>query len=161
MRSVNDRIKWFRAHRPKDETGVIRAGLCLRHTWMATDIPWVGLADANAALEYVRRHGHLRTNRNPPRGAWVFWWSSTHGHVAISVGDQRIVSTDVNGPGSTGEVGLGYPEIHWGHIYEGWTDWYGVPFTVTTPRTKRLRRRRGVLREKLRHVIRKLRGKDK
>lgn len=134
MRSVNDRIAWFRAHPPA------KPGMCLNHTWAATDLPWVpDQPDANAGVALVKRNGAMHTDRRPPRGAWVWWTSSTHGHVCLSVGDGRIVSTDVAGR-AVGTVDLTYPETQWGHHYEGWSRWYGEPFTVAP--TERQRRRR-------------------
>lgn len=150
-RSVKDRIEWFRTHKPA------AVGLCLRHTWQATDIPAVGKPDANSALSYVREHGHLNADRNPPRGAWVFWSSSTHGHAALSLGKRRILSTDVAGPATTGAVPLTYPETHWNHRYEGWSSWYGVEFPVRNSLRRRLRKRRSALRARLRAIAAKLR----
>lgn len=155
MRSVQGRLDWFRKNRPE------AVGMCLRHTWMATDIPAVGMVDANAALAYVRKHGHLVVNRHPPKGAWVFWYSATHGHVALSLGDQRILSTDVNGPATTGSAGLSYPETHWGHTYAGWSSWYGTAFPVGDQRRRHLLKRRETLKEKLARVRAKLRRKGK
>lgn len=134
MRSVHDRIAYFRAHPPA------AAGLCLRHTWQATDIPAVGMADANAGVELVKRAGYLHADRNPPRGAWVWWTSPTHGHVCLSLGGDRILSTDVNGPATTGTVDLSFPETQWGHTYAGWSNWYGEAFTTARTRRRWLRR---------------------
>lgn len=124
-RSVNDRIHWFLTTKPP---GV---GMCLRHTWLATDLPYVGIPDANAGWAYVKGNGKLYPkDRKPPRGAWVWYASPTHGHVGISLGDGVIASTDVNGPATTGRVQLSYPETVWGHRYVGWSDWFGESFTV-------------------------------
>ena len=151
MRSASERIAWFREHKPE------AVGMCLRHTWQATDIPAAGMPDANAGVAYVKKHGHLHTDRKPPRGAWVWWTSSTHGHVCLSLGDGRILSTDVNGPASTGTVALNYPEVHWNHRYAGWSSWYGVPFTTAADRRTRLQRLRDALRRRLAAVRKKLR----
>lgn len=127
MRTVAERIEWFREHKPS------AVGMCLRHTWLATDIPSVGMPDANAGAAYVRKHKRMHTDRKPPRGAWVWWASSNHGHVAIALGDERIVSTDVYGPATVGTVHQSFPETSWGQTYIGWSKWYGVPFAVTQP----------------------------
>lgn len=124
LRGVEKRIDWFLEHNPS------AVGMCLNHTWLATDIPPAGCADANACVDYVRKHGELRDSRKAPRGAWVLYRSSTYGHAALSLGDGKIASTDVNGPATTGKVPLDYPMTHWGHSYAGWTDWYGVRFPV-------------------------------
>lgn len=122
-RSVSDRIEWFRAHRPE------RSGLCLRHTWMSTDIPPLGLDEAEDGLAAVKRAGNLKTDRNPPRGAWVWWEGGESGHVCLSLGEHRILSTDVEGK-PTGTVPLSYVEEAWGYRYAGWSAWYGVWFDV-------------------------------
>jgi hypothetical protein len=150
MRSINERIDWFRSHTPS------AVGMCLRHTWLATDIPAVGLPDANAGVAYVKKHHKLHTDRHPPRGAWVWWTSSTHGHVCLSLGDGRILSTDVKGPATTGVVGLSFPETQWGQRYAGWSSWYGVSFTVASDRRERLQRRVMSLRKQLARVLAKL-----
>lgn len=122
-RGIEQRIDWFLAHNPS------AVGMCLNHTWQATDLPSVGCDDANAAVDYVKRNGELRGGGDPPRGAWVLWRSSTFGHAALSLGDKRIASTDVNGQ-PVGKVSIDYPSTHWGHSYAGWCDWYGERFTV-------------------------------
>jgi hypothetical protein len=60
----------------------------------------------------------------------VLWTSSTYGHAALSLGKHtvygwRIASTDVKGPATVGKVALNYPVTNWGHVYAGWTDWWG------------------------------------
>lgn len=122
-RGVEERIAWFATHLPD------REGMCLRHTWQATDLPAVGQPDANAGWQYVKDHGELQDG-NPPRGAWVWWSSPTHGHVALSAGDGMIWSTDVHGPRTIGKVSIAYPANAWGHKLVGWSDWYGEHFEV-------------------------------
>lgn len=126
MRDVEARLDWFRSHLPDN------VGMCLRHTWESTDIPTVGMPDANAGVRHVDKAGELHTERGsrPPRGAWVWWTSPTHGHVALSAGDSMIWSTDVHGPRTVGKVHIDYPVNAWGHTYAGWSDWYGVRFPV-------------------------------
>ena len=122
-RRPNERIKWFLSNKPSD------VGMCLNHTWNATDIPSVGCDDANEGIDVVKAAGEMRSGP-PPRGAWCWWRSSTHGHAALSMGDGTIASVDVNGPASTGVVSLSYPVNEWGHVYQGWSDFYGVRFDV-------------------------------
>lgn len=123
-RNVADRIHWFLTNHPGT------AGMCLRHTWQATAVPYVGIPDANAGWAYVKVNGHLHTDRNIPRGAWVWYSSPSHGHVGIALGDGMLASTDVHGPGTTGRVPDTWPEQIWGHTYQGWSDWYGETFTT-------------------------------
>ncbi len=136
-RSPNDRIKWFLSNKPSD------VGMCLNHTWIATDIPSANCADANAGVELVRAHKEMRSGP-PPRGAWCWWTSSNHGHAALSVGNGKIASVDVNGPQTTGVVSLSYPVDVWGHVYQGWSDFFGVRFDVGGDEERRSAdRRRG------------------
>lgn len=123
-RDVADRIHWFLTNHPS------AVGQCLRHTWQATDLPPVGMPDANAGWAHVRANGQLHRDGQPPRGAWVWWASPTHGHVALSLGDGFIASTDVRGPATVGRVPIDYPVNVWGHRYVGWSDWYGQTFQV-------------------------------
>lgn len=134
MRSPRKRLKWFLNNRPIDD------GMCLNHTWRATDIPNGGRPSAASALAWTRQAGKLRTDGKAPFGAWLYWsgGSDGNGHVALSARGKRIASTDVKGPATTGVVEQSWPVTHWGLRYEGWTDWYGVTFTVGTFRQRRL-----------------------
>lgn len=131
MRTFNERIKWFREHNPS------AVGQCLHHTWEATQIPATGTADANLGVALVRKNGKMHTDRNPPRGAWVWWTSSTHGHVCLSLGDGQILSTDVHGPATVGVVSLRYIEDVWHHNYAGWSKWFGVSFPVAQTKAQK------------------------
>lgn len=123
-RSPQERIDWFKSHLPE------AVGMCLRHVWQATAVPYQGISDANAGVRYVRNAGHMHHGDTPPKGAWLWWTSPTHGHVALSAGHGMIWSTDVNGPRTVGLVNDHYPQDHWGHTYAGWSDWYGELFEV-------------------------------
>jgi hypothetical protein len=80
----------------------------------------------------VKASGRYFTT-TPPRGALVAWKYGRHGHVAISAGAGRIVTTDPHtGEGRTGEEPLTYPH-RWGASASAriWTDQYnGVRFPV-------------------------------
>ena len=122
-RTVQGRIAWFMGNNPP------AVGQCLNHTWEAIRLPHGGIPDANAAVAYLRDN-HKLYQGNPPRGAMVLWTSPTHGHAALSLGHSRlrgwrICSTDVNGPATVGRVPLSYISVHWGHVYAGWSDWWG------------------------------------
>ena len=60
---------------------------------------------------------------NPPANVPVFWsgGSQGFGHVAVSIGNGHIISTDISGPGTVSIVPL--TEIHakWGLTFLGWT----------------------------------------
>lgn len=59
---------------------------------------------------------------NAPAGALMYWsgGSTGAGHVAISLGNGRIISTDATGPGVVGEISARTPTDLWGHPYLGW-----------------------------------------
>lgn len=72
--------------------------------------------------------GYRHGTSTAPLGALCFWGggSSGAGHVAISIGGGRIVSTDMPRSGRCGVVSLGTIGSLWGLPYYGWTDaWYG------------------------------------
>lgn len=123
-RGVEERIDWFREHKPE------KVGQCLNHTWLATDLPSAGCKNANEGWRFVADHGRMKRTGAPPRGAWAWWESDTYGHVALSLGNSLILSTDVNGPATVGVVPLRYIAEQWGHSYVGWSDWYVEQFDV-------------------------------
>ena len=59
---------------------------------------------------------------NAPAGALMFWGggSTGAGHVAISLGNGSIISTDATGPGVVGQISARTPTDKWGHPYLGW-----------------------------------------
>jgi hypothetical protein len=64
-------------------------------------------------------------DRRPPTGALVFWATGgPYGHVAVYVGNGRIVSNDINdvvpGEGGVYLVDFGLIESKWGATYLGW-----------------------------------------
>ena len=61
-------------------------------------------------------------DRNPPRGSLLFWDTGRRaGHVAISLGDGKIVSNDILTPGEIDVVPASLIERRWGARYLGWT----------------------------------------
>jgi cell wall-associated NlpC family hydrolase len=118
-RSVEARIKWM-FDKPYPE----RRGLCANWVWKACRIPLTNSPDARAAYDKAKRAGYINTNDNPPRGAIVWWTGGSHGHghVAISLGNRRIVTTDAYSKGvKTGEHSLGWVHQEWGLKYAGWS----------------------------------------
>lgn len=59
---------------------------------------------------------------NAPAGSLMYWGggSTGAGHVAISLGNGSIISTDATGPGVVGQVSARTPTDKWGHPYLGW-----------------------------------------
>ena len=65
-------------------------------------------------------------DRRPPVGALLFWSTGgPYGHVAVYVGNNRIVSNDIGdrapGEGGVYLVGVASIEERWGADYLGWT----------------------------------------
>jgi TP901 family phage tail tape measure protein len=74
-------------------------------------------------------------DHHPPGGAPV-WWGGGHGHVAIAVGGNKIVSTDLPTMGRVGLVPLSEPSTRWGKPYLGWSgDLNGKVFQFGPSRT--------------------------
>jgi hypothetical protein len=114
-------------------------GMCARTCWHALggdrgDPPAWDAASANVVYDKVKASKRFWTT-DPPRGALVIWKYGAHGHVAISLGNGRIMTTDPSGrPGKTGEEPITYPH-KWGASASAriWTDQYnGVRFPVAT-----------------------------
>lgn len=59
---------------------------------------------------------------NAPAGSLMFWGggSTGAGHVALSLGNGSIISTDATGPGVVGQIPARTPTDKWGHPYLGW-----------------------------------------
>ncbi|MGQ0846802.1 MAG: CHAP domain-containing protein [Sporichthyaceae bacterium] len=76
-----------------------------------------------SAADYWAQAGdrHL-DDANPPAGALVFWDTGKRdGHVALSVGNGTVVSTDIAGRGSAAAVALTTVSQRWNATYLGWT----------------------------------------
>lgn len=54
-----------------------------------------------------------------PAGA-LMYWGGGDGHVAISLGNGNIVSTDISGPGTVSTVAASDISSKWGKPYLGW-----------------------------------------
>ena len=54
----------------------------------------------------------------------MFWTGGSHraGHVAMSLGHGRIISTDLPYTGHVTRTSLSAPGAHWGLRYLGWTE---------------------------------------
>ena len=69
----------------------------------------LGLPNGHHRLERVRHQGQVDRSHRPPRGAMVFVNRTSSGHVAVSLGNWRAVSTQGHSPGSGS----------WGHRWAG------------------------------------------
>lgn len=133
MRDVDGRIRWALNNKPSGP------GRCAEHAWHAlggpADPPRQGLPDATAVADLVRDLGHMRTGP-VPRGAIRYWvgGANGHGHVAIETAERldpaRMVSVDVKGPGTVGEVPFSWFAANWPKLrYVGWS-WYWGRFNT-------------------------------
>lgn len=96
-------------------------GYCLQWSRERAAIGALQPDAASAWNHAMRRHPG---DRNPPRGAMVYWLGGSHGygHIAVAVGGGRIRSTDAGGSGRVATVDVGWPERAWGLSYAGWAD---------------------------------------
>lgn len=60
-------------------------------------------------------------DRNPPKGAPLFYRGGQYGHIVIAK-DDGMRSTDCPSAGRVGNAALSWPETHWGQQYLGWTE---------------------------------------
>lgn len=96
-------------------------GMCLYYTqeWLETPHAY---PDATTQWEQAK-HRH-KGDKNPPKGAPVFWTGGSHGygHACISVGGGRIRTIDQQYSGVTSEVPLDEISRDWGLPYGGWAE---------------------------------------
>src|SRR4051794_11091314 len=94
-------------------------GMCQQQTRL-----WAGTpARSPDAATAWRNVNHKHRDKNPPRGAFVFWVGGSRGfgHVATSLGRRRIRSTDAAGLGHVGTRPLGWFGRNWTSLrYAGW-----------------------------------------
>ena len=133
-RGVEDRLQWMVDNEPGE------AGQCAYWTWQALggdngNPPRWNCADANEVVEKTRAAGDLYTGSDPPRGAIVLYTSGTYGHMCLSKGDGKIMTTDPNGDwGATGTWDIDGPVDEWGQTYAGWSQRYsGTLLPMTEP----------------------------
>lgn len=78
--------------------------------------------DAATAWRHAKRRH--KGDKNPPRGAMVYWTggSKGYGHIAVSLGGGKIRSSDAGGNGRPATVDVDWPTRTWGMPYAGWAD---------------------------------------
>lgn len=96
-------------------------GYCLQWSRQCADI---GSKYPDASTAWKNATNRHKGDRNPPRGAMVYWTGGTHGygHIAVSVGGKKIRSTDAGGAGNVATVDIGWVEANWNLPYAGWAD---------------------------------------
>ncbi|MEV0645597.1 hypothetical protein AB0I28_10065 [Phytomonospora sp. NPDC050363] len=91
--------------------------LCLRFTALMYGWSYSGWNTAEIGGDYMVSHGRMKSGV-PPRGALVWYHNSAGtGHVAISIGDGKVIGTSVNG-----RVGVAGYKAH--ASYRGWSTPY-------------------------------------
>ncbi|HEX3828689.1 MAG TPA: hypothetical protein VHV82_15600 [Sporichthyaceae bacterium] len=97
------------------------AHLCLGFVRTTFGLPEVQSSAIRAWEAAKYKH---RRDANPPAGVPVFWsgGSSGRGHVAVSLGDGWIVSTDFPYTGHIAKGRLADIAADWGLNYLGWTE---------------------------------------
>lgn len=99
-----------------------RVGQCLNYVWVCSDAPRsANINDANAAWYAATQK---ETVGNPPAGAPVYWSGGRYGHIAISLGNGYVRSTDYPNKGQVGTVAIYLITRQWGLNYRGWSRSY-------------------------------------
>lgn len=103
-----------------------QVGMCQNFVWRCLD--YDRRAGINNANEGWYRTTMKRYTSNPPAGAPVFWSGGTYGHVALSLGNGYVRSTDWPSKGYVGNVLITRLSSAWGKRYRGWgADYAGHP----------------------------------
>jgi len=94
-------------------------GYCQQQTRMWSGIPALY---GDAATAWRNTNDRHPGDKNPPRGAHVFWTggSSGYGHAAMSLGNRKIRSTDAGGRGVVATKDIDWFSANWGLTYGGW-----------------------------------------
>src|SRR5262245_65028743 len=94
-------------------------GMCLQ--WSRTQAA-IGSLYPDAATAWKNATNRHKGDAKPPRGAMAYWTGGSHGygHIAVSVGNGKVRSTDAGGSGKVATVDLSWPATHWGLPYAGW-----------------------------------------
>ena len=121
QRVLNDAAKWARRQARQDKP-LGYTGLCDHFVANAYGVAHSGYDNAIGHWQQTADKYRHAGDREPPPGALVFWegGSSGDGHVAISLGNGKIVSTDISRSGYADVVSLKTIEDKWHMKYLGW-----------------------------------------
>lgn len=100
-------------------------GYCLKYVRT-----WLEIASRDAsAIEAWHNADHRHPNdRNPPRGAPMFYQGGNYGHIVLSLNNresdnkQMIRSTDAPSSGKVTTQTIDWCPNNWGYDYLGWTE---------------------------------------
>lgn len=115
-KSVEEAIAWGRKqvkHRSQNWDH-----LCLAFVTQAYG--WSGGAPSAISKWNSTKSSLKHKDSNPPRGALVYWKTGSYGHVALSLGNGKVLSNDFKRAGQIDEVSLDAISKKWGG-YLGWT----------------------------------------
>lgn len=110
-------------------------GLCERFARTAYNYP-AKYKDASAHWYDALKNGRAHRGKNAPTGAFVLWTggSDGHGHVAISLGGGKVVSTDIKRKGRADVTTIDHINQAWGNLnYQGWADPRHVKLSGNAP----------------------------
>jgi hypothetical protein len=96
-------------------------GRCLEWSREQAGIP-SRYSDAATAWEHAT--GRRPRDLDPPRGAAVYWTGGSrgYGHIAISLGNHQVRSTDAAGAGQVATVSIHDITEEWHLEYAGWSN---------------------------------------
>ena len=96
-------------------------GLCLAFTRLCYGVS-AKFPDANKGWAGAKRKHITANSASIPAGVPVWWAIGKHGHVAISVGNGRCISTDILRTGKPDEVAIDTISKKWGASLRGWSE---------------------------------------
>jgi len=100
-------------------TSTNKPGYCLQQcrTWAG-----IGSMYGDATTAWKNTNDRHPGNKSAPRGSMVYWTGGSHGygHIAVSLGNGKVRSTDAGGSGKVATVSIDWPTTHWGLPYAGW-----------------------------------------
>jgi hypothetical protein len=107
-------------------------GMCLQQVRM-----WCGINARypDAATAWRNTNDRHPGKKNAPRGSAVFWTggSKGYGHIALSLGNGKVRSTDAGGRGRVATVDIDWVARNWGQHYAGWS-WDINEVTIPHPK---------------------------
>jgi hypothetical protein len=96
-----------------------KQGMCLQivRNWAGIPSRYPSALAAWKAIPSSARH-----TGTPPRGSFVYWYSSTFGHIAWSLGGGMVRSSDVPSAGRVGNISISDLRRKWPRVsYLGWS----------------------------------------
>ncbi len=96
-------------------------GYCLKFSRTSAGAPGAAY-DADAAWANAQFKHRMPDAGVAPAGTFVHWSGGAHGHVAVSVGGGRCISSDVLRQGRVDEVQIRQLSDSWNYVLRGWTE---------------------------------------